>query len=328
MQRMRWYGASQTSQGVLNMNNRFTRRQSLKMITAGLAVTLLPSFPSFAASTELLRKRYAPDKALLVIGLGTWQTFNVGTDPKLLAARTEVIKAFFDMGGGLIDSSPMYGSAPDVIGYALQQLGIPDSLFSAEKVWSPAGGSAHEQVADLKARWHVDQFDLVQVHNLADWRAHLEALREMKKEGLIHHIGITTSHGRRHREFEEIMVSEDIDFAQLTYNISHREVENRLLPLAEERGIAVIANRPYDGGSLIKGLKRRNEPLPEWAVEECGCTTWADFLLKFIVSHPAITCAIPATTQVVHLRENMRAGMGPMPSASCRQKMVDYIESL
>ncbi|MCX4191487.1 aldo/keto reductase [Methylophaga sp. OBS1] len=310
------------------MKNRFTRRHSLKMLGTGLIVTLLPPISSFAASEKLLRKPYSDNKTLPVIGLGTWQTFNVGSDPKLLDVRTEVVKAFFELNGGLIDSSPMYGSAPDVMGYALEQLGVPDSLFSAEKVWSPAGGSAREQVANLLDRWNLEQFDLVQVHNLTDWREHLAALREMKQAGLIRHIGITTSHGRRHSEFEQIMASEEIDFAQLTYNIRHREVEKRLLPLAQERGIAVIANRPYDGGSLIKGLKRRNEPLPEWAVEEFACTSWADFLLKFIVSHPALTCAIPATTQVAHLRENMRAGMGAMPSANTRQKMVKYIESL
>lgn len=310
------------------MNNRFTRRQSLKLIGASLAATLLPSIPSFAASNELLEKSFSGDKKLPVIGLGTWRTFNVGTDPKLLDARTEVVRIFFELGGGLIDSSPMYGSAPDVMGYALHKLGIPDSLFSAEKVWSPAGGSAREQVADLQSRWNIEQFDLVQVHNLTDWREHLAALREMKAEGKIRQIGITTSHGRRHQEFEQIMASEDIDFVQLTYNIAQREAENRLLPLAEEKGIAVIANRPFDGGSLIKGVKRRDEPLPEWAEAECGCTTLAAFLLKFIVSHPAITCAIPATSQVEHLRENMRAGMNPMPSASTRQKMANYFESL
>ena len=310
------------------MNNRFTRRQSLKLIGASLAATLLPSMPIFAASNELLQKSYSGDKKLPVIGLGTWRTFNVGTDQKLLDARTEVVRTFFELGGGLIDSSPMYGSAPDVMGYALQKLGIPDSLFSAEKVWSPAGGSAREQVADLQARWKVDQFDLVQVHNLTDWREQLAALKEMKAEGKIRHIGITTSHGRRHQEFEQIMTSEDMDFVQLTYNITNREVEKRLLPLAEERGMAVIANRPFDGGRLIKSIKRRDEPLPEWAIEECGCTTWAAFLLKFIVSHPAITCAIPATSQVEHLRENMRAGLNPMPSESTRQKMTKYFESL
>ncbi|MGM0825289.1 MAG: aldo/keto reductase [Pseudomonadota bacterium] len=312
-----------------HIKHRITRRQSLTLIGATLAAVTLPTASLFANKDRMRQKAFAgTDKTLPVIGMGTWRTFNVGNDPVLLDARTEVVKAFFEHGGGLIDSSPMYGSAPDVMGYALQQLGTPESLFAAEKVWSPAGGSAREQVAELKERWTVEHFDLVQVHNLTDWREQLAALQEMKTEGAIRHVGITTSHGRRHREIEQIMTSEDIDFVQLTYNITHREVENRLLPLAEERGIGVIANRPYDGGSLIKHLKRRDAPLPEWAKTECGCTTWADFLLKFIVSHPAITCAIPATTQVEHLRENMRAGHSPMPSADARQRMADYIESL
>ncbi|WP_339933974.1 aldo/keto reductase [Vreelandella glaciei] len=288
------------------MKHRITRRQSLTLIGATLAAVTLPTASLLANKDGMRQKAFADtDKTLPVIGMGTWRTFNVGSDPQLLDARTEVVKAFFEHGGGLIDSSPMYGSAPDVMGYALEQLGTPESLFAAEKVWSPAGGSAREQVAELKDRWKVEHFDLVQVHNLTDWREHLSALQEMKAEGIIRHVGITTSHGRR-----------------------HREAENRLLPLAEEQGIGVIANRPYDGGSLIKHLKRRNAPLPEWAQAECGCITWADFLLKFIVSHPAITCAIPATTQVEHLRENMRAGHSPMPSTEARQRMAAYIESL
>lgn len=310
------------------MTNRFTRRQTLQLIGIALAGASLPSGPLLARSDEP-RKKPIPgtDQMLPVIGMGTWRTFNVGNDPKLLDARTEVVRAFFQHGGGLIDSSPMYGSAPDVMGYALRRLGVPDSLFSAEKVWSPAGGNAREQVAELAERWGVQHFDLVQVHNLTDWREHLAALREMKAAGKIRYIGITTSHGRRHREFEQILASEDIDFAQLTYNITHREVEKRLLPLSRERGVAVIANRPYDGGNLIKDLKRR-EKVPEWAAEECGCRTWADFLLKFIVSHPAVNCAIPATSRVDHLNENMRAGSDPMPPASVRRRMIEYIESL
>lgn len=313
------------------MNTHLSRRQSLKLLAAAIAAGLLPSLPVFAspAANNILRKKFGKSgKTLPVIGMGTWRTFNVGSDPKLLDARTEVVKAFFAHGGGLIDSSPMYGSAPDVMGYALQKLDMSDNLFAAEKVWSPAGGSAQEQVAELKSRWQVDRFDLMQVHNLTDWREHLAALHQMKADGKIGYIGITTSHGRRHKDVEQIMASEDIDFVQLTYNISHRAVETRLLPLAREKGIAVIANRPYDGGSLIKGLQRRNQSLPEWAAEEFGCSNWADFLLKFIVSHPAITCVIPATSQVAHMQENMAAGGGVMPSASARQRMQRYIEEL
>lgn len=311
------------------MTHRITRRDSLKLIGAALAAALLPSAPLFASTGGLREKSYAgTDNTLPVIGMGTWRTFNVGSDPKLLDARTEVVETFFELGGRVIDSSPMYGSSPDTLGYALQKLGIPQGLFAADKVWSPAGGTAREQVAEQEDRWNVQQLDLVQVHNLTDWREHLAALRELKADGRIRYIGITTSHGRRHGEMEQIMMSEDIDFIQLTYNITHREAEERLLPLAQEKAIGVIANRPYDGGSLIKGLKRKNEPLPEWAAAECGCNTWADFLLKFIVSHPAITCAIPATTQVEHMRENMRAGHAPMPSENARKRMAAYIESL
>lgn len=311
------------------MNNHLTRRQTLKLIGAALASILLP-FGALRADAGSLLKKAIPgtDHGIPVVGMGTWQTFNVGSDPQLLEARTEVVREFFRHGGGVVDSSPMYGSAPDVMGYALEQLGTPDSLFSAEKVWSPAGGSAREQVADLAERWGTKRFDLVQVHNLTDWREHLTALLDMKAEGKLGYVGITTSHGRRHAEFERLMESEDIDFVQLTYNITHREVENRLLPLAEEKGIAVIANRPYDGGGLIKGLKRRDEKLPQWAEEECGCQSWADFLLKFIVSHPAVSCAIPATTKVEHMTENMLAGQGVMPSASARKRMAETIESL
>ncbi len=311
------------------MQKRITRRQSLKLLVAPLAATLLPSIPVLADNNGLLRKA-APGNGnpLPVIGMGTWRTFNVGSDPKLLDDRTDIVRTFFELGGGLIDSSPMYGSAPDVMGYALQKLGIADSLFSAEKVWSPAGGSAHEQVAELLARWQLTQFDLVQVHNLTDWPEHLAALQQLKADGKIGHIGITTSHGRRHKELEQIMAAHDIDFVQLTYNITHREAENRLLLLAAEKAIGVIANRPYDGGSLIKGLKRRGEKLPDWALAECGCRSWADFLLKFIVSHPAVSCAIPATTQLAHLRENMLAGVSHMPSATARQRMARYIAAL
>jgi diketogulonate reductase-like aldo/keto reductase len=310
------------------MRTRCTRRTALKRLGIGLAgLCLLPRLPLAQTATTLHKPIPASGERLPAIGLGTWRTFNVGSDRRLIDARTEVVRAFFAHGGGLVDSSPMYGSAPDLMGHALAQLGHPDALFAAEKVWSPAGGTAREQVTELAARWRVPRFDLVQVHNLDDWREHLAALRELKAAGRMRYIGITTSHGRRHREFEQVMADEALDFVQLTYNLTHREAEARLLPLAEERGLAVIANRPYDGGRLIKNLKR-SERLPEWAVSEFGCRTWADFLLRFIVSHPALTCAIPATTRVDHLEENMGAGQGPLPSPELRARMIRHIEAL
>ncbi len=309
------------------MSFHFSRRSAIKLIAAGVAGAWLVPGLSFASGNSMFRKTIPGGDTLPVIGLGTWQTFNVGSDEELLDDRTEVVRAFFEHGGGMVDSSPMYGSAPDVMGHALEKLGYPDTLYSAEKVWSPAGGSTREQIDKLGERWGLDRFDLMQVHNLTDWREHLEALQQMKEDGEIQHVGITTSHGRRHDQFEEIMENHELDFIQLTYNITHREVEDRLLPMAREKGIAVIANRPYDGGSLIRGLKE-NESVPKWAKDECGCSTWADFLLKFIVSHPAVTCAIPATSRVEHLEENMRAGREPMPDESARRRMIKHIESL
>ncbi|NBD95895.1 MAG: aldo/keto reductase [Gammaproteobacteria bacterium] len=309
------------------MSIRYSRRNALKLFGAGAAGAWLAPGLSLAAGGEMLRKPIPGGDQLPVIGMGTWQTFNVGSDPELLDARTEVVRAFFEHGGGLVDSSPMYGSAPDVMGYALGKLGVPDALFAAEKVWSPAGGSTREQVASLGERWGIDRFELMQVHNLSDWRQHLDNLQQMKADGEIGHVGITTSHGRRHETMAQIMREHDIDFVQLTYNITHRQVEQRLLPLAREKGIAVIANRPFDGGRLIKGIQRRHD-VPAWAREEFGCRNWADFLLKFIVSHPALTCAIPATTRVEHVIENMRAGRTPMPDAQTRERMARHVESL
>ena len=272
--------------------------------------------------TTLLRK-FIPStgEKIPVIGMGTWQTFNVGGDRKLRLKRTDVLKAFFANGGGLIDCSPMYGSSAEVLGFGLEKLGRPDGLFAAEKVWTRDGDDTRDQVAAAKKDWGVATFDLMQIHNLLSWEAHLDTLRQVKGEGKIRYIGITTSHGRRHREFERVMAMGGIDFAQVTYNLTHREAENRLLPAARERGVAVIANRPYDGGRLIKGLQR-DRAIPEWTRRELNCRTWADVLLKFIVSHPGITCAIPATTRVEHLRENMEAGRGALPDPDQRARLV------
>jgi diketogulonate reductase-like aldo/keto reductase len=305
-----------------------TRRHSLELIVAGLAS--LGFSPHTFAAREILavtKKIPSSGEMLPVIGMGTWRTFNVGGDEVLRDARTQVLKAFFDAGGGMVDNSPMYGSARDVMGYALNKIGIPDSLFSAEKIYTPDGGATRSQSAESAKLWGVQTFDLMQVHNLVSWQSHLATLREMKKQGLIRYVGITTSHGLRHDDMEKIMKGGDLDFVQLTYNLTHREVEKRLLPVAVGQGIAVIANRPFDGGTLVKGLKSRKAPLPDWA-GEIDCKTWADFLLKFIVSHPAVNCAIPATSKVAHMQENMAAGRGRMPDEKTRQRMVQYVASL
>jgi diketogulonate reductase-like aldo/keto reductase len=310
------------------MTHRFTRRDALALLAAAAPLALVPSYARAAASGMLRKPIPSSGEQLPVIGMGTWQTFNVGRDRGLRDARTGVLRAFFEHGGGMVDCSPMYGSSAEVMGYALRQLGRSDGLFSAEKVWTNDANATRDQIATQAGAWGTASFDLVQVHNLRAWREHLETLYEMKEAGRLGYVGVTTSHGRRHRELERVLAGESLDFVQLTYNLTHRAVEDRLLPLARERGIAVIANRPYDGGALVKGLQRRQSAVPEWARAELGCRNWPDFLLRFIVGHPAVTCAIPATTRVEHMHENMRAGAGPMPDAALRKRMVRYVESL
>jgi diketogulonate reductase-like aldo/keto reductase len=258
-------------------------------------------------------------EALPVVGLGTWITFNVGNDAAARDARAEVVRAFFAAGGRVIDSSPMYGSSQPVIGHALARLRHPPALFSAEKVWTgdAAGGAA--QIEASGRHWGVPRFDLMQVHNLVAWQEHLPRLLDMKAAGRLRYVGITTSEGRRHAEIEQVMRTRPIDFVQVTYNLLDREVEQRILPLAQERGIAVLANRPFREGALLASLRRRR--LPAWAAD-IDCDGWAQAALKFVVSHPAVTCAIPATSRLDHVVQNMGAARGRMPDAALRARMA------
>jgi len=235
------------------------------------------------------------------------------------------MRAFLDGGGRMIDSSPMYGSSQEVIGQGLAQVGRPASVFSADKVWIGAGGRGQAQIDSSRKRWGVARFDLVQVHNLLAWEEHLPLLFEMKAKGEVRYVGITTSEGRRHREFESIMAKHPLDFVQLTYNLLDREAEARLLPLARERGIGVIVNRPFREGALLRDLQRH--PLPPWAAE-IDCGNWAQVALKFAATHPAVTCVIPATSQVVHVRENLAAGRGRQPDEAMRKRMSAHVGRL
>jgi diketogulonate reductase-like aldo/keto reductase len=264
-------------------------------------------------------------EALPVVGLGTWITFNVGNDPQARDARTEVVRAFFEAGGGMIDSSPMYGSSQPTIGHALARLGQPAGLFSAEKVWVGDVDRGSEQTEASRTHWGVARFDLMQVHNLLAWEAHLPRLLALKASGRLRYVGISTSEGRRHRELETIMRTQPIDFLQVSYNLLDRDVEQRLLPLAQARGIGVIVNRPFREGALLRQLARH--PLPGWAAD-IACDSWAQVALKFVVSHPAVTCAIPATRQVAHLRQNMGAATGPLPDAALRARMARDVAAL
>lgn len=281
---------------------------------------------ALARATPLTKPIPSSGEKIPVVGLGSWITFNVGDDPELRDECAAVMQAFFRDGGRLIDSSPMYGSSQGVIGYGLAKLGRPATLFSATKVWISSGsGGGPRQIEESRTLWGVPRFDLLQVHNLLDWEDHLPTLFAMKAEGRVRYVGVTTSEGRRHEAMEKIMRSQPIDFVQITYNALDREAEERILPLAQERRIAVIANRPFRQGALIRQFELHS--LPAWA-SQVGAASWAQFLLKFIVSHPAITCAIPATSKVAHVVENLGAAAGPLPDAALRRRMATYVESL
>ena len=219
----------------------------------------------------------------------------------------------------------MYGSSQEVVGYGLGKLGRPTSLFSADKVWISSGAAGPRQIETSRRNWGVAKFDLLQVHNLLSWEAHLKTLLDKKAAGEVRYVGITTSEGRRHADIERVMRQHPLDFVQVTYNVLDREVEARILPLARDRGIGVIANRPFQEGVLLKRLAKY--PLPAWA-SEIDCKNWAQFVLKFIVSHPAVSCAIPATTRVDHVQENMGAALGRLPDEAMRARMARYVESL
>ena len=298
----------------------------------GLLQGLLSAVPALAvpgvfAQEPAVATKPIPSSGerLPVVGLGSWITFNVGNDPQARDACAEVMRAFFEAGGRMIDSSPMYGSSQPVIGHGPAKPGRAAPVFSADKVWTGSGARGPEQIEASRRHWGVPRFDLLQVHNLLAWEEHLPTLFAMKAAGRLRYVGITTSEGRRHAEIAQLMRSQPLDFVQLSYNPLDREVEQRLLPLAQEHGIAVIANRPFREGALLRALQRHK--LPTWAAE-LGVDGWAQLVLKFIVSHPAVTCAIPATSSGAHVRQNLGAARGAMPDAAMRVRIAAHVASL
>jgi diketogulonate reductase-like aldo/keto reductase len=298
------------------------RREFVGQLSVLSAAPLVAQSPDGGRATRAIP---SSGERLPVIGMGTWLTFNAGRSAAAHRRLLPVLQAFFDRGGRLIDSSPMYNSSEYVVGQLLPLTRSRTVPFAATKVWIYGRRLGIAQMEESRKLWGVSRFDLMQVHNLLDWEGHLVTLREWKAAGRLRYIGVTTSHGRRHDELERIMRRERLDFVQLTYNLADRSAETRLLPLAADRGIAVILNRPLDGGDLFNRV--RGKPLPDWA-DELGCRNWAQFFLRFVVSHPAVTCAIPATSQVAHMIENMGAGDGNLPDASARRRMAEHFDRL
>jgi aryl-alcohol dehydrogenase-like predicted oxidoreductase len=296
------------------------RRKALGFLAASAAALAARPAPGEGAAA-LERPVPSSGERIPAVGMGTWITFDVARDAAASARRSEILADFFASGGRLVDSSPMYGTSEEVLGERMPP-NAAGRLFAASKVWTVGALPGRRQVESSRALWKVKRFDLLQVHNLLDWEVHLPILQAMKREGRVRYVGVTTSHGRRHDLAAKVMRTREIDFVQFTYNVARREVERELLPIAAGRGIAVIVNRPFDGGDLFGPKTAR--PLPGWG-REIGCATWAEAFLKFIVSHPAVTCAIPATSQRAHLGENMRALAGPFPDEALRRRIAaDY----
>jgi diketogulonate reductase-like aldo/keto reductase len=302
-------------------------RRTFIMTTAAAAAGALfpPGRPAAEGRDAIQRAIPSSGEQLPVIGMGTSGTFDVGSAPEARAGLAEVLKSFFDNGGTVIDTSPMYGKAEAVVGDLLKAMHYRGPLFAATKVWIDGKNPGIEQMQMSMRLMGVDVMDLMQIHNLRDWKTHLATLRQWKEQGKIRYIGITTSHGRSHDELEQIMHTEVLDFVQFSYSLDDRTAEKRLLPLAADRGIATLINRPFERGDMFRKVK--GKPLPEWSAE-CDCRTWAQFFLKFILSHPAVTCVIPATAKLSHMQDNMGAGFGRVPDASLREKMLEFYNSL
>jgi diketogulonate reductase-like aldo/keto reductase len=277
--------------------------------------------PARAAAQSPILQRQIPStgEAIPAVGLGTWRTFDVGAGGGDRVPLKDVLARFVELGGRVLDSSPMYGAAEAVAGDLAAELKVADRLFWATKVWTSGREAGLRQMEQSLRRLRIKRLDLMQIHNLLDWRTHLQTLREWKQAGRVRYIGITHYTAGAYDELERVLRGERLDFVQVNYSLGEREADRRILPLARERGVAVLVNRPFSEGGLFQRV--RNTPLPPWAAE-IGCESWAQFFLKWILAHPAVTCVIPATSRVQHLEDNMKAGVGPLPDAPTRDRMT------
>jgi diketogulonate reductase-like aldo/keto reductase len=304
----------------------FNRQTFLRGTAAAFfTATLGRNAPAQEASEKMqTRKIHSSGEPLPVIGCGTWRVFDVGPGPEERAPLAEVLRILFEAGGSVIDSSPMYGPAEAVAGDLLAASNARAKAFIATKVWTSGRDRGIAQMQQSLSRFRTAHIELMQIHNLLDWRTQLATLRAWKSEGRIRYLGVTHYTSSAYDELEAVMRSERLDFVQLNYAMNDRAAEKALLPLAVDRGISVLVNQPFGGGGLLRSLL--NKPLPGWAAE-IGCQSWAQILLKFVLGHPAVTCVIPGTGRPEHMRDNVQAGFGAIPDEKTRQKMATLLES-
>ncbi|MEP5614208.1 MAG: aldo/keto reductase [Cyclobacteriaceae bacterium] len=301
------------------------RRKALKYLAIGSAGLSLPTI-SFGMSEKIMKRTIASSgEKIGIVGLGTWQTFDVGSSEAGRTPLREVLRVLVENGGNLVDSSPMYGSSEKVVGDLTHELDIEDPIFYATKVWTSGEGRGKSQMESSMKKMGANPMDLMQIHNLQDWRTHIKTLYDWKERGIVKHIGITHYVDSAHDQLERIIKSEKLDFVQMNYSIGSRNAERSLLPAALDNGVAVLTNVPYGGGSLFRKVKGKE--LPEWS-KEFGCQSWGQFFLKYLLSNPAVTCVIPGTSKPHHMKDNMAAGLGRLPSDLQRKKMVDFMNTL
>ena len=302
------------------------RRQ---VLTAAATLALAPVTMAPAARAQETRMLTRPipstGEPLPVVGFGTWQTFDVGTGPAERAQRRQVLEALFDAGGKVIDSSPMYGRAEAVVGDLLADMKARDKAFLATKVWTSGEKAGLAQMQSSADKFYTKTIDLMQIHNLVDWRTHMKSLRAGKESGRYRTIGITHYTVPALDELATILEREPFDFVQMGYSLNTRAAEKRLLPVAAARGVAVIVNQPFDSGSMF--ARAKGKPLPTWAAE-IGCTSWAQIMLKYLLGHPAVTCVIPGTASPGHARDNIASGLAPLPDEAMRRRMVTAWDGL
>lgn len=310
----------------------FTRREMIESSAkAAFGFVLVPSLGlahknSFNSMAKTIIQKTIPasGEKIPAIGMGTWQTFDVGNSASKRENLEEILKLFVELGGKVIDSSPMYGSSEEVVGALASKLDLLPELFMATKVWTTGEEKGRQQMKESMDLLKVSKLDLMQVHNLLDYKVHLKTLQNWKEEGRIRYIGITHYTTSSYPDLMRVMKEYPVDFVQFNYSIQTREAEDSILPFAADQGVAVIINRPYEGGSLFSRTKGKE--LPSWA-DEIGCQSWGQFFLKYIISHPAVTCAIPATDNPRHLKDNMGALYGALPDEATRKKMVNYFKN-
>jgi aryl-alcohol dehydrogenase-like predicted oxidoreductase len=307
------------------MNVVYTRRAALQLLGGAFAVAA-HRYPLAAQRTQSMSSRPIPrtGERLPVVGVGTWQTFDVGPNAPERAELKDVLRLLAEHGGSVIDSSPMYGEAERVAGDLTAELGIREQLFFATKVWTRGHEAGIRQMEESFRLLRTQRMDLMQVHNLVDLESHAKTLQEWKAAGRLRYTGITHYHSGAYRDLERWVKTKQFDFVQVNFSMAEREAEDRLLPVCAEAGHAVLINRPFAGADLFNRVKGRK--LPPWAAE-IDCTSWGQFFLKWILGHPAVTCVIPGTRRTEHLKDNVQAGMGRLPDAALRRRMLEYLQS-